>query len=151
MEKMVSNSNFYPNVGLGDLLFKYDQNEVLSILGLPEEKEIDQVNDSDYTVRFFYKALGYSFHFHYEDNAFNYSSIHSKRIILDNEDFSMITKERIIGVIKDYYLKKDLVYDEKYSFDESVNEETYSFDNIGLTIWFENNRISDICVNAVLP
>lgn len=147
---MDNNNNFYPNIGFGNILFKQSQDEISSILGLPQEKEIDQVNDSDYTVIYLYTVLGYSLHFHYENNILEYFSIHLKRIIFNGEDLSTITKGRIIEVIKNYYLREQLTYDGSHSFDKDMDEEIYSFDAIGLTIWFEKNQISDICINEVI-
>jgi hypothetical protein len=57
-----------------------------------------------------------------------------------------LTKNEILKFIEEYHYKNKLQYLYKYAYEEDVNEKYYSFENLGLSIWFEEDSISDICV-----
>ncbi|MDR0874463.1 MAG: hypothetical protein LBN27_13535 [Prevotellaceae bacterium] len=137
---------FKPQIGLGDILFSFQENDIVKILGNPDEREIDVFNSSEYAINLYYYKINIHPSIYYENGEFDYSSISTEDIILDNVKFSSLTKDEIVKFIDDYHNKHGLQYLCKYEYEEDVNEECYFFENIGFTIWFEENTISDICV-----
>ena len=130
---------FIPNIGYGNILFSYSKEVIISILGKPIEDQIDQ----DVNI-LYYPNL--TLFFHYGDDA--YLSIHLKDIILSDIKFSLFTKENLIDFVKKYHLLKNIQYDFEHLNADDI-EDSYYFKNLGLTIWFESNEISDICLHEI--
>lgn len=53
--------------------------------------------------------------------------------------------------IKNYHEIHNIRFIMEKEFDEKVNEYYYHYENIGLSIWFEDGLITNICVAKSLP
>jgi hypothetical protein len=137
---------FKPQVGLGNILFSFQEREIINVLGIPDKKEIDNLTDTGYAIYLYYNQQGISPSIYYENEAFESLHISTDDLILNNVKFSTLTKDEIVKCIEDYHCKNKLQYLCKYIYEKEVNEDYYYFKNIGLTIWFEGDLISDICV-----
>ncbi|MDL2262453.1 hypothetical protein LJC11_03005 [Bacteroidales bacterium OttesenSCG-928-I21] len=148
MEKQGKDINiiFKPQIGLGNILFSFQENDIIKMLGTPDERKIDVFNLSESAIYLYYDEIKIHLSIYYENGKFDHLSIGTEDIVLDSVRFSSSTKDEIIKFIANYHYKNKIHYLCEYTYAENINEEEYFFENIGLTIWFEENTISDICV-----
>ena len=146
MESKDNNLFFYPGIKLGKLSLSFQEKDIIKILGNPEEQNIDRFNDFEYAVHLYYWDLGIYPSIYYKNESFEYLHIHSGDIILDNVKFSTLKKSEVLSLIKNYHFKNKLQYSCEDAYDEDVDEECYYFEKIGLTIWFEKDLMSNVCV-----
>lgn len=152
--------DFKPFQGLGKISFSSDENDIVSILGKPQEREIYYYNtpaENDegldissepiqYTVNLYYSS--FAIFIGYEDNRFQGTSIHLNDLILDGHRFSEMYKEDVLDFLVNYHSKNKLRFICQTSYAENTDEECYEYDNLGLTIWYVGNTISNVCVMA---
>jgi len=141
---------FTPQVGLGKIMFSFDQVNIESILGTPEEKNAETFSENEYVLRLYYKKFRLAFSIYFENEKFDYLSIFTNDIILDGFCFSKHKMKKILSFIKQYHEKNGIFFLEKRIYDEDTEETYFIYDNIGLTIWFYKKEISDICVQKTL-
>lgn len=148
MQKQEIDDNliFYPQVKLGKIYFSYQEKDIIEVLGKPSLKEKDDdYSDNSYVIRLVYSKLNISFFLHFEEYKFNYLSIHTDDLIIDKVKLSLfLSKIKLIKYIEMYCEKNGIT--RQCSKTKSINEECYTFNKLGLTIWFEQGEISDICV-----
>lgn len=137
---------FRPQIGLGKILFSFQEEDIITLLGVPEEREIDIFNDMEYAVRLFYYRLKIYLSAYYENNKFDYLSASTNDLILDNVKFSTLKKREILKFIENYHNVHKITFLMEKEYHKEVNEYYYHYESIGLSIWFENSLISDICV-----
>lgn len=104
--------------------------------------------DNDYfTIHISYKKYGIDCFVHYENSGFFYTSFHLKDLLIDNIQIASLGKEDYILVLKKFHLKnsKEFVIDEKTDSEEV----TFYFENLGLTIWYSNDGLSDISIEPI--
>jgi len=140
---------FKPQIGLGKILFSFQEEDIITLLGIPEEKEIDVFNDLEYAIHLYYHRFKIYPSIYYENNKFDYLSISTEDLILDNIKFSTLKKKEILKFIEDYHKSHEIVFSMEKEYDKIVNEYFYNYENIGLSIWFEDSLISDICVQKI--
>lgn len=141
-QKQEDRLNFIPNKGLGKIEFTFDEKEVIKILGKPT-----LVNDENFDSIYYHYQIDDAdlfFFFHYENGKFDYLTIHPNILYLDGTDITKMNKNDLLNFIKHYHKKRNF----NYLFEIVEDELDYSYDyaNIGLTIWFEGESISDICL-----
>jgi hypothetical protein len=128
-------------------LFSFNREEKISeILGNSAERSVDIFSDNEYIIHLDYWNWNISVNLYFEENKFDYLSIHTQNIILENFCFSCHNQIEILSFIKEYHNFHELDFIEKIESDEGVEETWYFYENLGLTIWFDKNGISDICV-----
>lgn len=138
---------FKPQIGFGDVLFSFNkEEEVLKILGAFSERNVDIFDDIEYAIHLDYWNLDMSVSLYFENNKFDYLSIHTRNIILDGFRFSLHNQIEILSFIKKYHNVHKLDFIEKIENIETVNEICYTYNTIGLTIWFDKIGISGISV-----
>lgn len=135
--------SFKINKGINNILFSNTEDEILSILGNPISQEYDKDADSK---RFYYE--NFLIVFHYEKGMIDYLSIHLKSLFLNGTDISSLQKEKLIDFLRNIYKENESPY--QYEYIEDDIEESYFFEGIGLTVWYEDNNVSDICVHEIM-
>jgi len=138
--------NFTPQVKLGEVLFSFNEQEVLQSLGASAERSLDIFNDREYVIHLDYWSYNFFVSVYYENNKFDYLSIHTQDIILEDFRFSDHKKKDILSFIKQYHEKYKILFLEKEEYDKDTDEICYNYESIGLTIWFDRTDISDISV-----
>ncbi len=142
-----NNIIFTPQVGFGKILFSFSKEEdVLKVLDTSHEREIYAFNDNEYVIYLDYLDINISVSLYFENKVFDHLSIHTPDAILDNFQFSRHSQSEILTYIKEYHSIYKLDFAKKEEYDKDVDETCFTFDNIGLTIWFDGKGISDICV-----
>ena len=137
---------FRPQIGLGKILFSFQEEDIIAILGIPEERNIDNFNDYEYVIRLRYEKLKMYPSIYYENNKFDYLSIFTDDLILDNVKFSTLKKKEILKFIKNYHEIHGISFGMEKEYEKKVNEYFYDYKNIGLSLWFEDGLITNICV-----
>lgn len=146
-DKDLNNIIFTPQIGFGKILFSFNKEEdILNVLDTPYEREIYIFNDNEYVIHLDYWDINISVSLYFEDRIFDYLSIHTQDAILDNFQFSRHNQSEILTYIKEYHSVYKLDFVEKKEYDKDVDETCFTYDNVGLTIWFDGNGISGICV-----
>lgn len=137
---------FYPFRGLGQILFSSKEKDVVKLLGDPDEKE-DIVDDESKVVLYYYNTdPAIDCLFHYENKQFDHLSIFTQNIVLDGFDIASASKDVVFDFIKEYHKKNNIEFKSEISRAEDVNEDYFQFDNIGLTIWYDGEFVSEICI-----
>ncbi|GAB6120958.1 hypothetical protein [Dysgonomonas termitidis] len=138
---------FKPQIGLGKVLFSFNKEEdILKILGTSAERSIDIFSKEEFAIYLDYWNLSIFVSLYFENSFFDRLSIHTQNIILDNFCFSHHNQSEILSFIREYHNTYKLDFIEKIEFDKNTEETWYFYENLGLTIWFDKNGISDICV-----
>lgn len=137
---------FIPQVGFGEILFSFNEDQVLHILGDSAERNIDYFNTNEYALYLDYWDYNIFISLHFENSTLERLSIHTQNIILDDFCFSHHNQSEILSFIRRYHYTHNLNFTETVEFNEEVKETCYIYNRIGLTIWFDENGISDICL-----
>lgn len=155
------NINFTPFIGIGDISFMAEEKDIVGAMGEPEQREIyyyseplenneeHAVPSSDpiqYSVNLYYSDL--AVFIGYQDNRFQGTSVHLNDLVLEGQRFSEMFKEDVLDLIENYHYKNKLRFICQTSYTEASEEECYEYDNIGLTIWYVTDVITNICVMA---
>lgn len=149
---------FHPHQKLGKVGFSFKEEDVLTVLGWPAEREIYYYNTPiseaekitispepiQYSINLFYPGL--AIFIGYADNQFQGTSVHVNDLILDGHRLSKMYKEDVLDLLENYHHKNGLPFQCQISYSEAFNEECYEYDNLGLTLWYIDDIISDICV-----
>jgi len=135
---------FVPNKGMGKISFTSTEEEIVAILGKPETREVIEEGDGFHSVELYFDQLDISVFLHYDGKDFEYLSIHSNNLLFNGIDFSKENKTTIVDNIEAYYAANKIKMD--LAIEKDLPEYVYTYDNIGLTIWFENEAIVDISV-----
>jgi len=137
---------FKPNIGVGNIGFNDVESYVIDVLGEPVENSYDEELETR-LLNYFIDSINISFFFSYENRKFSYNSIHIEKLYIDSINIFLLGREELINHLKGYY--KKLGKEFKYKFIEDDLDDSYEFDNIGLTVWYEKDKVSDICVNPI--
>lgn len=140
---------FHPQVGLGKIDFSFNEKDIITLLGEPEDQDIDSdLGANCYSITLWYFSLGISPKVYYENNELDYLSISSDDLLIENTLFSTLSKSRLLFFIKSYCKRNNFNSTYKKTVDDI--RECYYFEGIGLTIWFEKGKISNIIVESTL-
>ena len=145
IQKDVNNFNFKINAGILGIDFTFTPDRVINALGTPLHEEYFE--DGEILFEYTLKDNHIFLFFHYDNSPFDYLSIHLKKLIILEHNIYELNKFELIDILRKYHLHNDVYFKMDISSDE--DEEIIAFPNIGLTAWFENSEISDICIEPV--
>ena len=114
---------------------KLDRDDIEHVLGSPDEVIISPEN----VLELHYNRDQCTFFIH-ED----YLTLHFNSIKLNDNEVSVDQTEysEFITLIKKFHRNHQITY--KVEVEDLHDEKMMTFDNIGLTVWFENQIINDI-------
>ncbi len=135
---------FFPTKGMGEVLFTSTEEEIIDILGKPESREINDEGDGFNSIELYFDQHDISIFLHFDGKIFEYMSIHSNNLLFNEIDFSKENKTTIIDNIEAYYKENKIEID--LQIEKDLPEYIYTYNAIGLTIWFEKEEIVDISV-----
>ena len=135
--------------GFGNIPFNISDNDIKKILGKPDlfHKEIGV---ETYTSNYQYFNYGLDISFIHFDNFDNDIQIQTDKIILNNKNLYSLQKNKILNMIKKEHKLRKIKYkfeSQKYEFTDAENQDEYEFEQIGLTLWFKKNKLSNVCVS----
>jgi len=128
-------------IGLGDIKFGFTREQVLAILGEPDEKETYSYSDSDedLTEAWHYDDIEISISFNEEDDwRLSTIAISSEESTLGGKKIIGLSKEELLAEIK----KLDLTDYESRKVSET--EELISSDTGEINFWVDDNTITEI-------
>lgn len=142
----INNIVFFPNIGMGKVKFTYSEKDVINIFGKPLYKKTDyDANFVNYDYNLF--NVNISLFFQYEEQKFDYLSIHTNKLIIGEKEISLLSQTELKEHLLEYHNNMNIDFAIEVTKDEI--EECFEFCNIGLTIWYEEDIISDICIQPV--
>ena len=136
--------------GVGQLKFDTTREQVLKIIGEPEEKESFSLSelDGDKTESWHYDTLGLSLSFD-EENNWLLSSI-----AISNEDYTL-NGEVLIGKTREAAIKlmeqngwHTIEEDEEVSRDDA-NASLLHVEEASISLWFEHNILTEVQVSPI--
>ena len=134
-----------PGIGFGSIRFGMEEHEVSFYLGDPDETEVQDYGEGGQANVLYYDELGISISFDKEED---YKLV---EISFDSDNFILYDKISV-GMSKDDFLQaiKDLKLGE-YSHEDISDEgyddkELYTFDDININFWLDDNALSSIQV-----
>ncbi len=140
--------------------FDWDKAQIEEKFGKPSDIWEDKTEMEDNailtTVEYTYEDEAVSFIFEHFNNNFLGLSIYPDKAILDDKNLFELSKEDIFSLVSKYseitpkeayepILDTEIVDAEDEEF---ANTEQYSFDDIGLTFWFAEDEVVDLCISA---
>lgn len=139
---------FFLNQGVDGLLFFDNERIIKEKIGNPNFENIDRVdNNEDFTINLCYELLGLDCFVHYENSKFSYTSFHLQNLLVNSVMVKDIKQDDCIPFFKKYHSNNSIefIVDIKQDTEEII----YFFENIGLTIWFIDDELSDISIEPV--
>jgi len=127
-----------PNEGLGDFKFGTDINEIIAVLGEPDETEI--LNDEDFETKIIsFWEKGFTFFFEGEDYTI-FTCVEA-----DNDDITLYGK-KIIGKDEKSIIKlmTDKGYSEMETEEEEWGEKRLTFEECAIDFYFEDGRLVSV-------
>ncbi|MEZ4913495.1 MAG: hypothetical protein R2798_05510 [Chitinophagales bacterium] len=117
--------------------------EIEKYLGKPQEALIDEIDDE--YLRLFYYNPYIMVVLSKKDGEFIFYSIHLNKILFGKIaiEENITTKGELLKKIQKIHTKKQIMLE--YHYSEDVIDTMIEFPNINLTVWIENNTVSDIC------
>lgn len=149
MNLSTSNLIFRPNIGLGTIRFSDTRRSVKKALGAPKTQEQYDYGGNSHSLIYHYDQLGIIIYFRHQGKKYEGLSIHANDIFFQETWLSTNTKAAIIALLRTYHKQHQMEFKYTMTEDFSVNEQEYFFEKIGLTIWFERGKISDIALGQV--
>lgn len=126
---------------------------VEEILGHPESTEEIVSDDNangleERTVSYEYPDKELSLQFFYYDNIFEGYQIFSGRLEVEGRNLFELPRVETLAIIKKLHLQ----HGKECLFQRTEEEgETYLFyPNLGLTLWYEGDTLTDCCISAAL-
>ncbi len=140
--------------------FDWDKAQIEEKFGKPsdvwEDKTEMEENAILSTVEYTYEDEAVSFIFEHFNNNFLGLSIYPDKAFLDDKNLFELTKNEIFELVSNHseitaeeahepILDAEIIDGED---EELANTEQYSFDDIGLTFWFDGDALVDLCISA---
>lgn len=146
--KMNMDYNFNKNEPFQGLGFNVTEIEVIDILGIPESRVRYDDSPGEYQQWYNYDNDTVSIIFHYENFELDYITYHTSCLYINGKNLFDLEKQEILEMMLliSYYSLEN-------AFDESREEydilyESYYFKDVGLTLWFEDDDLDDVCISA---
>ena len=135
------NYNFKIGDGFADIKFDYTHNQIINTLGKP-----NKIYNEDVLFALEYDKLGLYFSYNKHNNKLSELDIFTEKISYLNKNWYSLKKRNLLNEIKNIYKNKKLKY--KFSYDkyEELKDEQYNFHEIGVTLFFENNKLYNVCL-----
>ncbi len=127
------NYNFKIGKGLG---------QITNLLGVP-----DKIIDDKEFISLQYNNLGLLIDYESENDQLIDLNIYTKTFLYENKNWFQFNKNDLLQTVRNIYNKMNLEYDLNYNKINSLNEEQYDFDDIGITLFFNENKLSNVCVS----
>lgn len=138
---------FSPNISLGCFSLSMREKDLLKIIKKFHGKY--SITEEDNTVYYYceFGKINISFFFHYNKRGFDYLSINTTSLELNGVALTNVKLSHFLKLMSKLHRQQNVKF--QYSFEELDDEHFYDFINIGLSVWFESNKISDISINKI--
>jgi hypothetical protein len=139
---------FNRNKGVGTLLFSLKRNEVLNLLGEPDSVDNDVYEKNvEETIRFHYKKKGIMISFSRYDGVFDPLKIYLQKLNIEGSNIYNLNYIYVKEYLQSFHQKKQITFKLEETNDGA--EQIIFYPNIGLTLWYENRNLIDLCVEKI--
>lgn len=137
-------------IGLGNIYFTDKEKDIQKKLGTPDRTDTELFDDNsksitDKTVYYDYFNIGIRLKFNYFNGKFDGLTISSEKVLYNNRDLFAVSFDEIMELMKQIHEEMQVAFQcdiENYQLSEN-NESCYNFDQIGVTLWFTDNKLND--------
>jgi len=130
-----------PGVGFGDLKFGMSEEEVVGLLGKPDEIEVQEMDDDESINIYYYDNIGISMSFDsMEEFRLVEFAFDDSRFVLENELFPGMTKELFLKHAEEL---GDYDVDDLTGEDSDVTE-LYVFEDKNINVWIKDGVVDTI-------
>ena len=140
-----SYSEFKFGYGLGDISFEMSERDLFSLLGKPDNIDIDVYEkDIEETKRYHYPKIGLMIAISMYEGINEPLRIFPKKLFVDGVNLYDFNFNDLLEFVKKLHKKyniEHLLESGKESF-----EDVLIYPKLGLTIWFDGGRLLDICM-----
>jgi len=150
------NYNFTLAKSLGDLNLAYTKQQVIDLLGLPDEIEYFSDEPLPYDDQLenetlIYEKLRLTIRFCFnDDNEYIGIDVSTKCIIYNNLDWFLLSQKEIIDTIKAIYKQYKIKYKFEYEkiryIKEAFTSEEYIFEELGITLFFDDGILNNVFI-----
>ncbi|MEH0154846.1 hypothetical protein V6R21_11945 [Limibacter armeniacum] len=135
--------------GLGSLLFKMSEKEIVKVLGPPASKEKDLYKKGTEEVRrLFYPNMGLMVSFGKWEGEVTPIHFFTEKLVYQGDALHKLNQYQVKNYMIGLHAKLNLEYLEEHH-EELEGEVQLFYPNVGLTFWFDGMCINDICVSYV--
>ncbi len=134
--------NFKIGKGIAGINFDYSLQDVLKLLGKPDKKQEDSVS-----LYLEYRQYGLFLSYEKENKELIDLGIGTEQLIYEGKNWYNFNKNELIGIIKNIYKKKNYTFDFETSEIECINEEQLDFYEIGVTLFFNKNKLESVDIS----
>lgn len=141
--------------GLGEVRFSMNEEQVKKLLGEPDsidkEESVDEEDGTNELVVYYnYHEIGMRPAFYYYDDEFDSMNIFADQIQLRGSNLFELDQQEILDIIKKIYQEEEWEFTYDYEFfqddENGPGEEEYNFERMGLTLWFQDEALDEVCV-----
>ena len=134
------NYNFIIGKGIGDIKFDSNKNEIVRLLGKPDNIESSKGYKCD-TQTFIYNNLGLRLIFDYDEfaNPKKEVIVLTENLAYKNKKWNNLKKNEIFNIFKKEFFKMKYKYNYEFHDYEEDSFEEYEYEKLGLTIFFKKN------------
>jgi len=136
-----------------NLDFNSNPKKVIEVLGKPDKSEryyYKGLQSVEYDETFFYDGDCLRIIFSFIDNEFENTSFFVKKLFVSDVDVFSLKKKEIVEVFKNLSDSKDDLSKLDKCFVDDYLSETYSLSDLGVTLWFENDKLDEVCIDEPL-
>jgi len=136
----------------GDIPLNITDKDINKILGKPDNFN-KETGVECYTSNYQYLKQGLDISFIHFDKFDNELQIQTNKIIFNNNNLYSLQKNKILSIIEKEHKLRKIKYEfecQKYEFSDAESEEEYEFEQIGLTLWFVKNNLSNVCISSLI-
>lgn len=136
---------FVPRKTFNGIFFNSSIEAVLKKIGKPDKIFIDKnTSQNEISKSYYFQKTNITINYQKFGNVEEPLTFHSNTVYFENTNLFLLNKTELFEVVKKYFVDNNLNFD----FNETNLDDELQFDftEIGLTIWFQNNIITDICL-----
>lgn len=141
-------STILPGKGIEGITLGMSREEVISVLGEPEDTFMDEFEDESDSETFDYSSVEMSFDFGSEDGyKLNTVRSYRKDIRLFDQCIVGLSVDKALALFaKHSHEPEEEVFE--FTDDDGVDVISLEFDSLGLTVWFSNDSLDCVQIGT---
>ena len=136
------NYNFEIGKSFAGIDFTFPVEKVIKILGKPDSKYND-----DISMYLEYEKSGLLISYEKENKKWIDLGIQTNKLFYEGKNWNNYNKKDLIKIIKKIYKKRDYIFDFDFTKLEGIEEEQYNFHEIGVALFFHNDKLKSVDVS----
>ncbi len=136
--------NFQIGKGIAGINFDYTVDRVIQTLGKPDKRQEDSVSLYLQYERF---GLFLSYEKQKQKQKYIDLSIETDILLYEGKNWYNYNKTKLLKIIQKIYKKKNYIFDYNLTKIDTIKECQYNFFEIGVTLFFQKNKLKSIDVS----